>query len=201
MDIIRNGIHGFYRVPTGTVLNLVPTGSTSSARATCSLAGQGPWLANGSPATIGPFAQFVEITVEVIAGHAGVEVTYGNSNSGGTVATNWQAVAAPGSNATPVSIDRSAGPNVMLTGVVDNIQVINVPSNMADGQEMQINLVGGGGSGSWTPWSSGAPATPGFVFLQGAAATAPALSSNYQPLYVKRRGVKYEVTTGLVATV
>jgi len=120
---------------------------------------------------------------------------------GGGGATNWQSYTPNVSNAVHIAIDRSAGPNVMLGAPVDNTQVVDVPLNMADGQEMQINLIGGGGSGSWTTWSSGAPTTPGFVFIQGAAPTAPGASTSYLPVYVKRRGVKYECVLGVTATV
>lgn len=121
--------------------------------------------------------------------------------TGGGGATNWQTYTPNVSNAVHISLDRNSGPNVMLNSPVDNTQIVDVPLNVSDGQEMQINLVGGGGSGSWTTWSGGAPTTSGFVFLSGFAPTAPGSSANYVPLYVKRRGFKYEVTTGTSATV
>ncbi len=104
---------------------------------------------------------------------------------GGTVATNWQTYTPSATNTVHIAIDRALGPNVMLGAPVDNTQVIDAPLNMADGQEMQINLVGGGGSGSWSA----------FTFF-GAAPTADASASNYTAVYVKRRGTVYEATIG-----
>lgn len=111
---------------------------------------------------------------------------------GGTVATTWQTYTPSGTNTVHIAMDRASGPNVMLSSPADNTQVVDVPLNMADGAEMQINLVGGGASGSWTVWASGAPTTPGWVFLSGAAPTAPASATNYLRIIAKRRGVKYE---------
>ncbi len=74
MDFIKNGTHGVYRVPVGAVLYLLPS-PTSSAQATCSASSQGgPWLANGAPVACGPFVQVVDITVECLTGHCGVDV-------------------------------------------------------------------------------------------------------------------------------
>ena len=111
----------------------------------------------------------------------------------GTVSTAWQTYTPSATNTVHIAIDRASGPNVLLNAPVDNTQVVDVPLNMNDGQEMQINLVGGGGSGNWTLWSSGAPTTPGYVFLtNGVAPVAPASSANYLRVLVKRRGYKYE---------
>lgn len=95
MDILK-GTHCSYEVPTGTVMNLFPTTSASVARATLSTAGVagGPWTANGLPIIIGPFAQRVEIVVEAISGHVGIDITApsGNGNGNGgppvTIADN-----------------------------------------------------------------------------------------------------------------
>ena len=109
---------------------------------------------------------------------------------------SWQTYTPNVSNAVHISIDFGAPPsplgaNVTLNAPVDNTQVVDVPLNMPDGASMQINLVGGGGSGNWTQWSSGSPSTPGWYFPGGAAPTADGSSSNVTPIYVKRRGAKY----------
>ena len=108
----------------------------------------------------------------------------------------WQTYTPNVSNAVHIAMDFGAagsrlGANITLNAPVDNTQVVDVPLNLPDGASMQINLVGGGGSGNWTQWSSGSPSTPGWYFPGGAAPTADASSSVVTPIYVKRRGAKY----------
>lgn len=91
-------------------------------------------------------------------------------------------------------IDRALGSNVTLQPFVDDTQPHSVPLNMADGQEMQISFVGGGGSGSWATWSASASTTPGYVFLTGVAPVGG------QSLHVKRVGYQYRVYPGAVAS-
>src|SRR5471032_2556543 len=66
------------------------------------------------------------------------------------------------SHTTPVVIDAALGSLVTLMPLADDAQPVGVPLNLADGQEMQINLIGGGGSGSWKTWQSSSPTTPGY---------------------------------------
>lgn len=130
---------------------------------------------------------------------AWVEIIDVDGITTGAVTSEWQTYTPNVSNAVPITIDRDSGPNVILNAPVDDIQVVAVPSNMQDGEEMEIDLVGGDGSGSWTTWSSGTPTTAGYVFLvSGVAPTADASATMCTPCFVKRRGYKYEVTVAPV---
>lgn len=134
----------------------------------------------------------------VTATNVGGAVTVTVSGSGGG-STTWQTYTPNVSNAVPITIDYDDGPNVILDAPVDDIQVVAVPSNMPDGSEMEIDLTGGDGSGSWTTWSAGTPSTDGYVFLvSGVAPTADASATMCTPCFVKRRGHKYEVTVAPV---
>ena len=106
-------------------------------------------------------------------------------------ASAWVTYTPNVSNLVHIAMDAGAGTNVTLGAPVDNTQVVDVPLNLPDGGTMQINLTGGAGSGLWTTWSAGAPATAGWYFPGGAAPTANASASIVTPLYVKRRGAKY----------
>jgi hypothetical protein len=118
------------------------------------------------------------------------------SSGGSSGVLAWQTVTPNPDGTTAVAIDASLGINVTLNAPVNGTQVINVPSNLPDGAEMQINLVGGGGSGFWTAWSSATPSTAGWYFPDGLAPLATATNSEIIPIYVKRRGVKYVALLG-----
>jgi len=107
----------------------------------------------------------------------------------------WQTVTPNVSNAVPIAINRNNGINVKLLSPVDNTQVVQLPTNMADGQEMEIDLYGGGASGSWVTWSAGSPATPGYYFASGAAPIAPG-AGLIQQVFVKRDGALYRAVFG-----
>ena len=112
------------------------------------------------------------------------------------VVGKWQTYTPNALNSVHIAMDYGVpasplGANITLNAPVDNTQIVDVPSNMPDGGVLQVNLVGGGGSGNWTQWSSGSPSTPGWYFPGGAAPTADASSAVVTPIYVKRRGAKY----------
>jgi hypothetical protein len=115
--------------------------------------------------------------------------------------TAWQSVVPSTNDTVHVAMDRALGQNVMLSPPVDNTQVVDVPLNMADGQEMQINLIGGGGSGRWAAWLASAPTVDGYTWIQGTAPTAPTSSASYVAIFAKRRGHQIECTIGAVAAV
>ena len=119
------------------------------------------------------------------------------NGNGDTAPQAWQTVTPNVSNAVPITMDRNAGTSVVLNAPVDNTQIVNVPSNFLDGQQMVVYMVGGGGSGAWTQWNPGTPTVDGYVFVNSAAPTAPSSSANYVSIYMMKRGHKIECTLGL----
>lgn len=130
------------------------------------------------------------VTATNVSGAVTVTVSGGGS-------TTWQTYTPNVSNAVPIAMDYNSGPNVHLLAPVDDIQVVNLPLNLPDGGEMEIHLVGGDGSGSWTPvWDVATSATPGWKFLvSGVAPTAP-VAGFLVPCYLKRKGAEYRVIVG-----
>lgn len=173
----HSGANVTVTVPAATTLTVKDEGSTLTAAATS--------------------IDFVGAGVVATESSGAVTVTI---STGGT--TSWYTVTPNVSNAVPITIDYNNSKNILLKAPVDGVQVVSVPSNLPDGEEMEIDMVGGGGSGSWATWGSTSPATPGYVFLvSGVAPTADASTSMCTPCFVKRRDVKYEVTVAPVKVV
>lgn len=100
------------------------------------------------------------------------------------------------SNSVSVLIDAARGSFITLLPPVDSIQRVGAPINLADNGELQIDLVGGGGSGSWVTWDPAFPTIPGYVFITGAAPTAGQLPFDVRSFHIKRIGVQYFVYPG-----
>lgn len=167
--------------PGGTVAKVSYTVDTATADFEVAIGGNpGPTTAQWKVLT----AQCYIVNPEATAG------------AGTPVVLPWQTVTPNANGTTAVTIDATLGGNVVLNAPVNGTQVINVPTGLSDGGEMQINIVGGGGSGFWTAWSSGTPSTAGWYFPDGVAPTAPATSAEVLPIYIKRRGAKYVALIG-----
>lgn len=123
----------------------------------------------------------------------------GMNGNGDTAPLAWQTVTPSGTNTVHISIDRNLGVNVKLKSPADNTQVVDVPLNMTDGEAMEIDLYGGGASGSWTMWSAGAPAVAGYYFASGGAPIAPGAGA-VQQIFVVRDGALYRSVFGGIQT-
>jgi hypothetical protein len=108
------------------------------------------------------------------------------------LATNWQAVTPVGSTAIP--LDYSLGPNVKSGPSTNAVQNWALPTNMLDGQRMEVHHTGGGSSGTFLPvWTTGAPATAGWYFPSGAAPSTQPDATVASRFAITRKGAAYIV--------
>jgi hypothetical protein len=107
------------------------------------------------------------------------------------IGTAWQTKTPNASNAVPTVIDYALGGCIHLGSPADNTQLVSAPTNVPDGQSFTIHLAGGGASGSWPQWASGSPTVDGWVFIGGAAPTAPLDAADSLPIYCYRDGYKF----------
>lgn len=112
---------------------------------------------------------------------------------------------------TALQIDRNTGFNVKLdcSGMTNNTQQINLPTNMGDGQDLELNILANasGFGGSWPLWSAGAPGTLGWYVLNGvggttgASPTIPTVAGTVTTYPCKRDGAKLLVYPGITRAV
>jgi hypothetical protein len=108
------------------------------------------------------------------------------------LATNWQAVTPVGSTA--ITLDYSLGPNVKSGPSTNAAQNWALPTNMLDGQRMEVHHTGGGAAGTFLPvWTTGAPATAGWYFPSGAAPSTQPDATVASRFAITRKGAAYIV--------
>lgn len=164
-------------------------------------AAQGPNAASGIQAVTGMGNGATAAVVSTEAGYylQGIQV---GTASVASVPTAWFVVTP--SSGTPIAIDRNNSENQAIGALLNNTDLIQLPTNMSDGQVMTYTIASGAFGGLWPLWSAGAPATPGYAVralsggYTGAAPTIDPTAGNLVTLYIQRRGVKYVITMGPV---
>jgi hypothetical protein len=112
------------------------------------------------------------------------------------VSPGWQTVTPGSPDTTPIALSyyssSVAKPGIRLAPPVSSSHVVQPATDCPDGATYEILLKGGGASGLWQAYSSGSPTTHGFVWLTGAAPSAPSSSSLCASIIVRRRGYRHE---------